>query len=124
MKASRNPCAEVFYKDSCKQHFIDLNILTLPCLYIYCTIIFLIQHDNKLLTTDNIHNHDVRCKSKIRTDLCKVNKWSHGPMSMGIKFYNKLPHHIKIQTGITFKNDVKQFLIEKCFYSIDQFLNS
>jgi hypothetical protein len=79
--------------------------------------------DNKtvLKTIDKTHDHNVRNKKDMQIDMYKANKWSKGPMVMGCRFYNKLPKSIKDKSGVFFKNSLKEFLLLKCFYSIDEY---
>ena len=42
---------------------------------------------------------------------------------MAPKIYNKIPNDIKNCNIKVFKNKLKMILANKCYYSIDQFLN-
>lgn len=123
VKASRNPCAEFYYKDSCVTFFKKLDILTLPCLYIYSTIVYLIDNCKQRLQINDVQDHDLRNKKDIRLNAHKIIKWSRGPTEMGAKLYNSLPATIKCKKGMPFKNALKTHLIDNCFYSVDAFLN-
>jgi hypothetical protein len=124
VKASRDPCAEFYFKDSCVTFFKKLDILCLPCLYIYSAINYLIDNCSNIQKTDAAHNHDLRNKKDIRLTTHKIVKWSRGPNEMGAKLYNKLPATIKCKDGMAFKNALKAYLLDYCFYSVDAFLSN
>lgn len=44
-------------------------------------------------------------------------------LGMGPRIYNKLPDVIKKLNVTQFKKELKQLLIEKCYYAIDEFLS-
>jgi hypothetical protein len=122
VKASRDPCAEFYYKDSCVTFFKKLDILTLPCLYILNTIFYLLDNCNHIQKIDGAQDHDLRNKKDIRLNTHKIIKWSRGPTEMGAKLYNSLPESIKSKEGVPFKNALKGYLLRNCFYSVDSFL--
>lgn len=122
VKASRDPCADFYFKDSCVTFFKKLEILTLPCLYIYSTVIYLIDNCSNIQTIDDVHDHYLRNKKDIRQNIHKIDKWSRGPTEMGAKLFNRLPGSIKCKEGLAFKTALKEYLLKHCFYSVDAFL--
>jgi hypothetical protein len=47
-----------------------------------------------------------------------------GPLLMCVRIYNKLPNNIKDEERTdNFKILLKQYLIKKCFYSLQEFLS-
>lgn len=120
--ASFNPCADIFYKDSCSTIFKKFKILTLPCIYIYSCIMYIIDNRSFVATNDSVHNYNTRIKTDIRLDFYKNNSYFKDPIHMGSKFFNILPPHVKNTRGIKFKTSLKSFLIQNCFYSVRDFL--
>lgn len=112
------PTPGMYFKDSCRPYFTKFNILTLPCLYIYTAIVFVIE--NKHLTSEikDSHNHQTRNINKLVQDkwISKFNNMD--PIVTGIRFYNKtleIFNPASSTSSSTLKSDIKQFLINKAF---------
>ena len=47
------------------------------------------------------------------------------PFYIGLRMLNKLPYELKHEMPLnTFKKKLKNLLLEKCFYSVEEYLNS
>lgn len=104
--------------DSCKPHFVDLKILTLPCLYIYETAIF-VRVNPGLFATFN----SVRLRGKVKSLPSKSALLSKGILGMSPKLYNKIPKSIRDIGNIkVFKARLKDMLIEKAYYAVKEFI--
>lgn len=108
---------------TCRNIFKELNLLTVPCIYILEVLLFVKQNVDKFVTNNKYHDYDTRKGA----DLCVPNHnlsiYENNPTYLGIKLFNKLPDNIKILNNIRkFKNSVKHFLITNCFYSINEYL--
>ncbi|PNF39304.1 hypothetical protein B7P43_G16557 [Cryptotermes secundus] len=107
---------------SCKQYFKLLHILPLPSLYIYEILVYMKSNLNVFITNSAVHSHNTRKKDNLfivpcRTSLCKNNF-----NNIGLRLLNHLPQYIKdIPALYKFKKTLKTFLLEHCFYSIDEF---
>ena len=44
--------------------------------------------------------------------------------SLNLKLYNKLPSHIKSLNDHQFKKQIKNYMLQHCLYTTDEFLNS
>lgn len=109
--------------DSCKPHFKTLKILTVPCLYIYEVALFVKSNPMYFPTFRerfrfNMRNGEMLCNRKSRTTLMYNSLFCMAP-----KIFNKLPQTLKMQDYINFKTKLKYLLVDKCYYSITEFLN-
>jgi Reverse transcriptase (RNA-dependent DNA polymerase)/Endonuclease-reverse transcriptase len=122
-RSSRNPCAVTFYKDSCKPLFIHFKIMTLPCLYIFQTILFFVNNCTieRIVTNSSVHNYETRTKDDFRTKEHNLNLLKKDPFFAGAKLINALPKHIKEKKGLQFYSNLKNFLLLKAFYSVTDF---
>lgn len=118
-RANSNPCSSVYIKDSCKPLFIRFSILNLPCIYIHALIMYTVQNRNLTQSNDMIHGHNTRGKEDIRVANCK----RITPLRLGCKLFNVLPNNFKKMDKNTLSCKLKEFLLKKCFYSIDEFLD-
>lgn len=122
-KASKDPCAKIYYKDSCSTLFKQYCILTLPSLYIYQTIMYVLNNDQLCTINLEIHDHLTRSRKEFYLKKNNLKKSDKCPMYAGAILFNNLPDNIKNKTGDNFKCELKQYLLEKCFYKVDDYLS-
>lgn len=105
--------------DSCKPHFIDLKILTLPSIYIYEIVMFVILNKSLFKPLLSKRNNKKICSQSSRTA-----QLSKSVFCMAPRIYNHLPKEILNCTSTAkLKLVLKQFLTNKAYYSIDEYLN-
>lgn len=111
--------------DSCVTFFKSLKILTLPSLYIFEISVFV--KTNKRLFEKVSTLRDVAIRSQYANSLsnqrCKTALVRKSVLGMAPRIYNKLPDDIKNLNVTQFKKKLKLLLIEKCYYTTDEFLN-
>lgn len=103
--------------DSCKQHFINLKILTVPCLYIYEIASFL---------KSNRHLFDsfrsLRCQNKVAAKSRKSALYNKSVLGMAPKIFNSLPRYIRDLESVTqFRSELKKILVGKAYYTLHEF---
>lgn len=104
--------------DSCKSHFKNLKILTLPCLYIYEICVFVRTNMDLFMNYNSVRLRHKLCFMKTKTALLKKSV-----LGMAPKIYNKLPRAMHdIDNLYEFKKKLNIFLAEKAYYSIREFL--
>lgn len=113
--------------ESCRPLFRAYKILPLPSVYILDTIAFVIKNkgNNSYIFHENteVHSHNTRRKYDLHSYPSRTTINQMGVFQTGIKLYNKLPERIKlISTENKFRAEVKAFLMEHCFYSVDEYL--
>lgn len=111
-------------RHNCKPLFIKLKILTLPCLYIYEACIFVKENLNLF----NIKY--TRCPRKAKNKynvlpnhVSKTALYTRSIYCMATKIFNHLPDIVKDLNFSSFKKQIKDHLIRKCYYNIDDFFN-
>lgn len=111
--------------DSCRPHFTELKILTLPCIYILEVSKFVKAHPNFYTKREDMPTkYSLRHKNRLMLPTSRLTSHSTSPFVMSIKIYNKLPIDLKNNINYSkFVKDLKEFLIKKCYYSLDDFLN-
>ena len=125
--ASFNPCAEVFYKDTCKTHFKKLKILTLPCLYIFYVILYAREQDS-FKTQDNQSSAVILTRARTigdprpkQTQFRLRSTINQHTVQAGTRLNTALPTNLRILNGKEFKCKLKSFLIDNCFYTMKEF---
>lgn len=111
--------------DSCRPIFIDNGILTFPCLYILEASLFVHKYKTQFMEIQQLRPRQVReqYKHKLYKPAVKLALSSKNAYCMCIAIYNKLPDMFKECGFNKFKNLIKQWLLQKCYYSIKDFLN-
>ena len=107
---------------SCRGLFKQFGILTLTGVLILELAVRIFQSRGILHIGGEFHTYDTRNRSQLRTPFHSLTLSQRSPEYMGIKIYNKLPICIKSRTTLhTFKTYLKSYLIEGCFYSLEEF---
>ena len=110
---------------SCKGIFRDLNVLTLPSLFILKCLNFVKCNFDMLMEEQHLHNYETRNRSDFQYPIHRLSSFEKLPHYLGKKLYNKLPAGIKnIESNIKFKKEVKSLLMEKVYYSINDYLTN
>ncbi len=112
------------FRESCREIFKRLNVLTLPCMYIFETILFCLTKCNLEIGT-NFHNHNTRYADHFRNSYTRLHIYDQLPCLAGVKLYNKLPENLKLENNFNhFKQKLKLYLLNQSFYSVGEFMCS
>lgn len=106
-------------RESCKHIFKSNKILTVPSLYIYETITYVIFQN--LLIQNSSHHYNTKIKF-ISSQQHSSKIFEKIPVYMGRKLFNKLPNEIQdfaFEDKNLFKKKLKSWLIEKCCYDLN-----
>lgn len=108
---------------SCREIFKKLNLLTLTSLYILETLLFVKQNLDKFNKNNYYHSYNTRRGNDLCLPIHTLAIYEKNPAYMGMLMYNKLPPHIKAIDNIKqFKSILRTYLIQQCFYSIEEYL--
>lgn len=105
-------------RDSAKQHFKRLNILTVPSLYILEVAMF-VKTNMHLYTKINSKRH----LNKISMPQHHTALFKNSIFGMAPKIFNRLPDNIRnVDNILQFKRELRKLLINKIYYSISEYL--
>lgn len=111
--------------DSCAPIFKSLKLLTFPALYIFEVAVFVKLNKHNFTTVSETRKRPMRSQYKNllqvgghNTALLKKSVFGMGPI-----IYNKIPDSIKKYPIAMFKKKLTALLVEKCYYSVNDFLN-
>lgn len=108
---------------SCKPIFKNLNLLPLPCIYIYEVLVYIKNNLAEFISNSDIHSHDTRNKMNFVIPDHNLSLFEKGPKFVGIKCFNKLPDNLKFISNIrVFKKNLFVYLHDNMFYSVAEFL--
>lgn len=112
-----------WFMDSCKPLFKKLSILPLVCMYIRELCVFVKQCPKYFQLQSQVVNRNSRYKYRLYLPQSRLELHRRNSFIMAIKVYNKLPNHFKDFPLVVFKRKLTQWLLEKCFYDINEFMN-
>ena len=110
------------YTADCKATFIRLRIMTLPSLYIYRCLQYIIRNYSKYTSCGFECGYNIREKENLRLERHRIYKSRCGTNYWGVKFFNALPKNIRQLPEKKFDKHIRQFLLDKAFYAFDEFL--
>jgi hypothetical protein len=112
-------------RDSCRELFFKLEILPLPSQYILSLLLFMMRNKKQFLTHSEIYHINTRQHANLHLPLVNVTKYQKGVYYQGIKLFNALPSHIKVEfdNPMKFKRILQKFLHENSFYSLNEYLD-
>jgi len=107
--------AKIKIRESCRPAFTELQLLTLPCLYILETVTFCLSKCT-LTRGRNIHSYDTRGRDNLRMGQHRTTAYEHLPSQAGVQLINKLPNSFKNQAmPKASKTRLKRFLASTAF---------
>lgn len=116
--------AQINNKQSCKPYFVEYKILTLPSIYIQDICTFVFKNPQLFKQVKDTHNINTRHKNRFFLPPSRLKMLNCSPYYMSVKIFNKLPSAIKSEQIFNkFIKKMRTYLIDKCFYTLDEFLN-
>lgn len=112
------------YMDDCRNVYVRLGLLTVPCLYVLECLLYVRQNEGQYWAHEDIHDYNTRSRSNLVPTYWRLRRCQNGPGYWAIKFFNVLPENVKALPAKSFKHRVKRFLINSAFYSFEEYLNS
>lgn len=107
---------------SCREIFKKLKILPLFCIYILHILLYMRNNINQFLPNNFNHDYNTRSADDLLIPRHNLSKYEESPQYMGIMLYNKIPPRIKNLDKHTFSNIIKNVLMTKCYYSLQEYL--
>ena len=108
-------------KDSCRNTFKELKILTVASIYISEVITFACTKPASTQRNHSFHDHYTRSTSEFNLPPHKTTRFSKKPSYAGAKLFNQLPNQIKQEVQKNFKLNLKNWLLEDPVYNIEEF---
>ena len=97
--------------------------MTLPCLYIYEILLYTKMYLSNFKINCIFHSYDTRNKSDLFISSHNTKLFEQSITYNGVLIYNKLSSEIKsINSTTQFKKILTKFLLEKSFYSVEEFM--
>lgn len=112
------------WKTSCKQIFKELKILTVPNLIIFKTLMWVHSNYNLFIGGNVDHCYNTRFRGDFKYPVHRLKLTEKTPLYAGKRFFNKLPTKYKTMLNTnSFKSSLSSFLLDRSYYTIEEFLN-
>jgi hypothetical protein len=110
-------------RDSCREVFKSMEIMTLYSQYIYSLILYTVNNKHLFETNNEIHKYKTRNNNNLHLPIANLPKFNKGAYISGIKVFSHLPQYIKALTNDQkcFKSTLKRFLYHHSFYSMNEY---
>jgi len=108
-------------RDSCRDAFKNLGLLTLTSLYILETLVYF---KFKCSTTSgvDVHRYNTRSASEPRQEAHRLKLTASQPQNVGLRLFRSLPHNLKmIAKESLFRKKVKEYLANRSLYSVEEY---
>lgn len=106
--------------ETCRTVFKNHGILTLYSMYIYESVIFVINNISEFKNLE--HPYNTRGKNYLIEEKANFTYLQRNVTYSLLAIWNKLPENFKNRTLNAQKSGLKRFLMKKCYYSVDEFL--
>jgi IS1 family transposase len=108
----RTPCRSLFKK---------LEILPVPCQYIFSLMNFIVNNQENFQTNSPIHNINTRNKHHLHRSNANLSCFETSTLYDGIRIYNSLPRSLTSLKNekAKFKVVLKRYLNTHSFYCVD-----
>lgn len=104
----------------CRNEFIRLKILTLPCQYILISRVYIKKNESAYETYS--HGYGTRHRNNILPEFHRLKRSREVRGYYGISFFNHLPSNCKQLLLDKFKSVIKNYSQRMAFYSVREFL--
>lgn len=108
--------------DSCQPYFRKHKILTLPCIYILEIAVFVKSNPQKFTRINDVVPRNRRDNSRLCLRSANTTLMRKSVCCMAPEIYNKLPKTLKDLNLALFKKKLRNFLVDKAFYSVSDYL--
>uniref|UniRef100_A0A1B6LDU6 Reverse transcriptase domain-containing protein n=1 Tax=Graphocephala atropunctata TaxID=36148 RepID=A0A1B6LDU6_9HEMI len=107
-------------RESCRPAFINLSILTVVSLYVLEAVTLV--HQRGFPRGCNTHQYSTRRATDFHLPAHRLSLYEEKPSYMGLKLWNYLPEVLKGLGAATFKREVKLWLLQNPFYTMEEYL--
>ena len=107
--------------DHCRPLFKSLKVLTVPCLYIYNSLMYVRKNISTFQSRGDFHNYNTRHPYRLEIPLHRLHISQSSPTYNGIKLFNSLSRSTQQLSINDFRTHIRCMLVGGGFYSVQEF---
>jgi hypothetical protein len=109
---------------SCRNLFMSLEILPLPCEHIFILMNFVVNNQDHFQTNSAIHSVNTMNRGHLHRPTASLSLFKKSAYHAGIKIFNSLPSNLRslMKYQTQFKVALKGSLNTHSFYFVEEFL--
>ncbi|KAG8332837.1 hypothetical protein J6590_012604 [Homalodisca vitripennis] len=116
--------ASLHTRESCRQAFQELKILTVVNLYILEAVTYVhLKSPDEVMTGAQQHDYNTQHAANYHLPAHRLASTEKKPTYVGAKLWNALPLELKRRDRLQFGHKLKLWLQDHPFYTINEFLN-
>ena len=105
------------YWDDFAHAFKCLDILTMPYVYIFQSLVYIKNDLPRFGKKSDNHDHNTRSGLDLRVPYCRLERSQRGPNYNAVKFYNRVPTTVRLLPINSYKCRIRKFLSIHAFYT-------
>ena len=109
-------------RDSLRDRFKEINIMTVPCQYIYENIMYVRKNLHLFSKRGDRHNYNTRNRDQLVQPGFRLAKVDSTFMGYCLKCYNKIPQNILELNETKFKTCIKRTLCKRAYYKLGDYI--
>ncbi len=109
-------------RESLREKFKEINIMTVPCQYIYENIMYVRKNLQLFVKVSDKHDYLTRHRNRLSQPLFRLAKVHKSFMGLCVKCYNKIPTEIQNLNESKFKLCIKKVLCRKAYYKLNDYI--
>jgi hypothetical protein len=110
-------------RESCRDKFKALGILTLAGVFIWECLLYARKNLANTPENGDVHSHFTRNRHNIKPVGHRLTKTSNSFVCLSVKLFNLLPTGIRNLSDTEYEREVKTYLLDKSFYSVNDMLH-
>ena len=107
----------------CKPLFQRLQVLTVPSMYIYNCLVYTRERLEIITKRSDVHCYETRTSLALNIPYHRLSTTQQSVHYRGIKLFNCLNEPWKFEKLSKFKKHLKDYLVDKAYYSIQQYFD-
>jgi hypothetical protein len=109
---------------ACRDLFIKLGILPIPCVYVLSLMMFLVNNFDKFQINNSIHKINTRINYHLHSPITHLSSYWRDEYYSGVKLFNiLLPKISTLKSSKTkFRIALQNYLLSNSLYSIEEFI--
>jgi hypothetical protein len=111
---------------SCRGLFKHLGILPIPSVYLYSVMMFVVNNLDKFQLNSSVYGINTRNTEHLHRPVTHLSVYQTDVYYTGVRLFNRLATNIFTMKDekILFRLALRSYLLEYCFYSVNEFIDN